>query len=65
LQPLFWAYCTFSCLIERKIFNVDQIGGNGSLTPSDEKMISHYIRDQKQNQTPSKKVATLAKTKNP
>ncbi|MFZ9159790.1 MAG: hypothetical protein ACO206_03835 [Aquirufa sp.] len=45
--------------------DVDQIGGNGSLTPSDEKMISHYIRDQKQNQTPAKKVATLDKTKNP
>jgi hypothetical protein len=52
-------------LIEREIFNVDQIGGNGSLTPSNEKMISHYIRHQKRNQTPLKKVATLAKTKNP
>jgi hypothetical protein len=45
--------------------DVDQIGGNGSLTPSDEKMISHYIRDQKKNQTPLKKVAILEKTKNP
>ena len=45
--------------------DVDQIGGNGCLTPSDEKMISNYIRDQKQNQTPLKKVAALAKTKNP
>jgi hypothetical protein len=34
--------------------DVDQIGGNGSLTPSDEKIISHYIRDQKRNNKPLK-----------
>jgi hypothetical protein len=45
--------------------DVDQIGGNGGLTPSDEKMISQYIRDQKRNHTPLKKVATLLRTKNP
>lgn len=44
---------------------VDQIGGNGSLSASDEKMISHYIRDQKKSQIPLKKVSNLAKTKNP
>jgi len=44
---------------------VDQIGGNGSLSASDEKMISQYIRDQKKSQIPLKKVATLSKTKNP
>jgi hypothetical protein len=44
---------------------VDQIGGNGILSTSDEKMISQYIRDQKRNHAPLKKVATLSKTKNP
>jgi hypothetical protein len=44
---------------------VDQIGGNGVLSASDEKMISQYIRDQKRNNPPLKKVATLSKTKNP
>jgi|LauGreDrversion4_2_1035121.scaffolds.fasta_scaffold2355262_2 hypothetical protein len=44
---------------------VDQIGGNGILSASDEKMISQYIRDQKRNQAPLKKTATLSKTKNP
>jgi hypothetical protein len=45
--------------------DVDQIGGNGSLTTSDEKKISHYIRAQKKNSLPLKKATHLAKTKNP
>lgn len=44
---------------------VDQIGGNGSLSASDEKMISHYIRAQNKTLKPLKKPLPITKTKNP
>ena len=44
---------------------VDQIGGNGSLSANDEKMISQYIQSQKKDIHPIKKRAIEAKTKNP
>lgn len=45
--------------------DVDQIGGNGTLTAADVKKISRYILDQKKNLSPLKKTAHLSKTKNP
>lgn len=44
---------------------VEQIGGNGSLSASDEKMISHYIRVQNKTLKPLAKPLSITKTKNP
>ena len=45
--------------------DVDQIGGNGSLSATDEKIISQYIQTQTKDIRPIKKRAVTAKTKNP